>query len=315
MPFPKRTPKKKQNPMQNKAPADDAKSIEKQHQEFRQSMEPANNPNTSKPIDNQVELEGLGKIDISSEPFARPTVERNYTDAGVNSNKTAATANDKPITDASGASKKPPTGNDSAPSGDFEPSPPEGDFEPSPPPEGDENYAETHNINDAGDGTSPFNIPSGSANDLIDFGQKGLNYAIGIFGPMLVGVKLHREFYNYNGFVEQVKEQNEKNTERIKFDNEDIDMIREPLVAMMQEKGIRGLTNGEKLMVGLLMIGVKKAKVIVEIKKENKILENNLLDLIRSQAPKQATVKKDEADKTNSTDDASIPLTDVEEVN
>ena len=62
---------------------------------------------------------------------------------------------------------------------------------------------------------------------------------------MLVGVKLHKEFYNYNGVVEQIKEQNEKNTERIKFDNEDIDMIREPLVAMMQEICIRVLTNGE----------------------------------------------------------------------
>ena len=62
------------------------------------------------------------------------------------------------------------------------------------------------------------------------------------------------------------------------------------------------------------MIGVKKAKIIVEIKKENKILENNILDLIRSQTPKKATVKKEEAKASSSTDDG-IPLTDVEELN
>ena len=311
MAFKKRTPKPKQNPTQDQAPADDARTIEKQHQEFRKSMEPASNQNTSKPIDNQVELEGSGKIDISSEPFARPTVERNYTDAGINSHKTAATANDKPGAKEQAPNPKQPV-NDSAPANDFEPTPPEGDFEPTPP-EGDDGYAETHTVNEGGDGTSPFNIPSGSANDLIDFGQKGLNYAIGIFGPMLVGVKLHQEFYNYTGVVEQIKEQNEKNTERIKFDNEDIDMIREPLVAMMQEKGIRGLTNGEKLVVGLLMIGVKKAKIVVEIKKENKILENNILDLIRSQSPKKAPTKKEEMEKPSSNDE-NIELVEVEEI-
>jgi len=315
MAYKKRIPKPKPNPTQDQTPADDSKTIAEKHNEFRKSMEQNTNQNTSKPIDNQVELEGGGKIDISSEPFARPTVERNYTDAGINSHKTAATANDKTITDANAGTKKPATGNttasDSAPANDFEPTPPEGDFEPTPP-EGDDGYAETHTVNDGGDGTSPFNIPSGSANDLIDFGQKGLNYAIGIFGPMLVGVKLHKEFYNYNGVVEQIKEQNEKNTERIKFDNEDIDMIREPLVAMMQEKGIRGLTNGEKLVVGLLMIGVKKAKIVVEIKKENKILENNLMDLIRSQGPKKAPAKKTEPE-TVKQDEDNVELVEAEE--
>lgn len=304
--YKKRAPRAKKtteppNPADEKHnPAEETQQTTKQtetsHNEFRKGMEDQlNEKNTKTPVDNQVELEGGGKINIEDEIFARPTVERDYTDAGVNSHKKASTVNDKATTDANGGSKKPPIGNttanDSTPSGDFEPTPPNGDFEPTPP--GDDDYAQEHIVNEGGDGTSPFNIPSGSANDLIDFGQKALNYGIGIFGPMLVGVKLHPQFYNFKGVVEEIKEQNEKNTEKIKFDDEDINMIREPIVAMMQEKGIRGLTNGEKLVVGLLMIGVKKAKVIVEIRKENKILENKLMDLIRSQAPKQSGPKEE----------------------
>jgi hypothetical protein len=294
MSYKKRIPKAKQTAEPPK-PTEEINQTPEQpttHTQFRKSMEDQLNDKTTKtPIDNQVELEGVGKINISEEPFARPTVERDYTDAGVNSHKTASTVNDKAKADTAQPNPNPQNPKDTAPANDFEPTPPNEEFEPTPP--GDEGYAEQHTVNDGGDGTSPFNIPSGSANDLIDFGQKGLNYAIGIFGPMLVGVKLHREFYNFKGAVEQIKEQNEKNTEKIKFDDEDIDMIREPLVAMMQEKGIRGLTNGEKLVVGLLMIGVKKAKIVVEIRKENKILENNLMDLIRSQAPKQSGPKEE----------------------
>lgn len=306
MTYKKRTPRAKKtteppNPADEKhKPAEETQQTTKQtetsHNEFRKGMEDQlNDKNTKTPVDNQVELEGGGKINIEDEIFARPTVERDYTDAGVNSHKKASTVNDKGKANTEQPNPNPKNANDTAPASDFEPTPPNGDFEPTPP--GDDDYAQEHTINEGGDGTSPFNIPSGSANDLIDFGQKGLNYAIGIFGPMLVGVKLHREFYNFKGAVEQIKEQNEKNTEKIKFDDEDIDMIREPLVAMMQEKGIRGLTNGEKLVVGLLMIGVKKAKIIVEIRKENKILENNLMDLIRSQSPQKAAPKETTEEK------------------
>jgi hypothetical protein len=295
MSYKKRIPKAKQTaePPKTVEETQTTKQTETSHNEFRKGMEEELKKST--PVDNQVELEGGGKINISEEPFARPTVERDYTDAGVNSHKTASTVNDKAKANTAQPNPNSQNVKDTAPANDFEPTPPNDEFEPTPP--GDEDYAQEHIVNEGGDGTSPFNIPSGSANDLIDFGQKGLNYAIGIFGPMLVGVKLHREFYNFKGAVEQIKEQNEKNTEKIKFDDEDIDMIREPLVAMMQEKGIRGLTNGEKLVVGLLMIGVKKAKIIVEIRKENKILENNLMDLIRSQSPQKAEPKETTEEK------------------
>lgn len=305
----KRKPTKPKPSTEQGTGTENQKSLEQQHKEFRDSsMETVKpNENQTPKIDNQVELEGGTKINLDNEPFAKPTIERDYTDAGINTNKTA-----QPKVQTSDKGNIPPqkppvNGTEAPPAGDFEPTPPSGDFEPTPPPSEDPDYVGEHNP-EAGDGTSPFNIPSGSANDLVDFGAQGLNYLIGVFGPLLVGVKLHPEFYNFKGMVDDIKEHNEKNTERLKFDSEDIEMIRKPLVAMMQEKGIRGLTNGEQLLVAFLMIGVKKAKVIIEVRKENKIMENKWLDAIRGSAPQNKGSEK----RQNPPDEP--PLVEAEEV-
>jgi hypothetical protein len=60
--------------------------------------------------------------------------------------------------------------------------------------------------------------------------------------------------------------------EPIKFSNDDIDMIRGPLIDMLRGREINNLTIGKKLVIGLLLIAVKKAKVIVDIRKEKKSL-------------------------------------------
>lgn len=268
------------------------KSLEEQHKEFRDSAMETVKPNeTPTPkIDNQVELEGSIKVDLYNEPFATPTIERDYTDAGINTNKTAQPKVQTADKGNIPPQKPPVNGTEAPPAGDFEPTPPSGDFEPTPPAD-DPDYAGEHNPN-PGDGTSPFNIPSGSANDLVDFGAQGLNYLIGAFGPMIFGVKLRAEFYNFEGMIDDIKKHNEKHAERLKLDSEDIEMIRKPLVAMMQEKGIRGLTNGEQLLVAFLMIGVKKAKVIMEVKKENKIMENKWLEAIRASNPQKPSAAK-----------------------
>lgn len=290
------------------------KTIEQQHKEFRDSAmqttkTDTNDQNPTPKIDNQVELEGGSKINLTDEPFAKPTIERDYTDAGINSSKTSQ---------QKAAPVQQPTAKaavNTAPEGEFQPTPPtagDGEFEPTPPTsDEDPDYVGEHNP-DGGDATSPFNIPSGSANDLVDFGAQGLNYLIGVFGPLLVGVKLHPEFYNFKGMVDDIKDHNAKNTERLKFDNEDIEMIRKPLVAMMQEKGIRGLTNGEQLLVAFLMIGVKKAKVIMEVRKENKIMENKWLEAIYEKNPNKRPVNNEK--KEGATLQPEPELVEVEEV-
>ncbi len=56
------------------------------------------------------------------------------------------------------------------------------------------------------------------------------------------------------------------------------------VISIYRGNKIRYLTNGEKLVVGLLLIGVKKAKIIVDIRKENEILEKKLIALIKKRA-------------------------------
>lgn len=284
------------------------KSLEQQHKEFRDSAMETVKPteNQTPKIDNQVELEGGTKINLDNEPFATPTIERDYTDAGINTNKTAQPkVQPEPKVNPQPANPKAST--EAPPAGDFEPTPPSGDFEPTPPP-GDDDSAPEHNP-EAGDGTSPFNIPSGSANDLVDFGAQGLNYLIGAFGPMIWGLKKHPQFYNFEGMIEDIDEFNAKISEKLKIDSEDIEMLRKPLVAMMQEKGIRGLTNGEQLLVACLMIGVKKVKVVLEVKKEVKIVEKKLFQRIDGVAPQRTAT-----DAKNKNDDNEPPLVEAEEV-
>jgi hypothetical protein len=72
--------------------------------------------------------------------------------------------------------------------------------------------------------------------------------------------------------------------EPIKFNDDDIDSMRCSVISIYRGNKIRYLTNGEKLVVGLLLIGVKKAKIIVDIRKENEILEKKLIALIKKRA-------------------------------
>lgn len=69
-------------------------------------------------------------------------------------------------------------------------------------------------------------------------------------------------------------------------------MIRGSLIEFMRRTKIKNLSNGQKLMIGLLLIAVKKAKVIVDIRKENKIHEENLMALIKKVLKQHPILKR-----------------------
>ena len=91
---------------------------------------------------------------------------------------------------------------------------------------------------------------------------------------------------------------NEAKEVLIKFGIDYIDILDEPLIGLMNKKGVKDLTNTEKLVVGLLLIGVRKAKVVVEIRKENKIHEENLMALIEKSAKAASNSKKNKKQTT-----------------
>lgn len=259
----------------NNTPAMEEAPIEEQYKDFRKAAEESAKPNTSanEPVlDTSFKKTAPDpKASEASHPFETPTIERDYTDAGIK-NKATATP---PPQQSAGAQQ---TASTQQPITDtFEPTPP--------PPDDDPSYADTHNPQDGpqGEGLGTMNIPRGSAEDLIEFGAKAINYLIGNFAGLLVGVKIRAEYHSIRdeqtSAANMIKEFNDESVEKLKLDSEDMAMLKPPLVKLLQEKGLRGLTTGEELGVALLFIAAKKGKQVMEIKAEGKRLEARFAEM------------------------------------
>lgn len=162
---------------------------------------------------------------------------------------------------------------------DREPVPPADDFEPTPPSAEDD--APENIISGDGqsppEGGTPFTIPSGTAKDMIKWGANALNYLIGNFGDLVVGIPIHPSFYLLDGAVDEIKQQNARNVERLKITDQEVEMLSDPLTELMQEKGIRGFSASEKVIGACVIIFVGKVKVVIQIRRENKKLYNSLV--------------------------------------
>lgn len=253
----KRTPAKpKQSnttkPMEKtESTAPEEKNTHEQHKDFLKAAEDSVKPT------NEPTLENFDNVTS----FDNPTIERAYTSDGFKK--------------ADGASATEPTPNQ----------PPTGDFEPTPPPPDDPDYVGTHEPKGDTNPGDPLKIPAGNAEELVKFGANALNFLIGNFVGKLVSVKIKPQYHsikdNKTRAIDIIKEFNESSIEKIKLDDEDIAMLTPPLVKLLQEKGIRGLTPGEELMLAIAMIGAKKVKAIMEIRAESKRLENHFDSMIQ----------------------------------
>ena len=129
---------------------------------------------------------------------------------------------------------------------------------------------------------SRFHLPKSkrsSAADPIDFGQKGLHFIIAIFAPLLMDIKPHKEF---KAITEKIEKHLKKNNERLKLCHKDVDFVHFELGKLMKEKGIKELENGERLLVTLFVIAVKRSQIIKEIKMQNSILHQKMLSAIKN---------------------------------
>ncbi len=267
------------------------------HEEFRDSL---------KPTSNEVTLEEPN--DQFSNPHSQEKIHRGYALDGIRKDDVGtkqedSTSSESPIEHSAGNAS-------ASPEDAFEPTPPEQ--------EGD---APTQDIKDGGQSESgpegePFSIPTGSAEELIEAGAKALNYLIDQYGDIAVGIKIHQDFYLLRTAVPQIKEQNKRNVESIKLTPTEVNMLKKPLVKLMQEKGIRGLTPGEELMLVCVIIVAGKIKVVVQIRKENKMLFNNIVAEINSMKKHNINVTEDKGNagsKASTISDSEIPLSDTVE--
>ncbi|MFL0147980.1 hypothetical protein V2598_06570 [Tenacibaculum maritimum] len=127
-----------------------------------------------------------------------------------------------------------------------------------------------------------FEVPLAQANQAADAILGMSNNVLAVGGGYFVRIRKHQEFYEFEEIIQVVDQQNEKNVERIKLDKEDQALLR-PLLAQVLRKKAKKLTPEQQLMGAVISILMKKAQVVMEVRAENSLLENRILDIVRQE--------------------------------
>lgn len=127
-----------------------------------------------------------------------------------------------------------------------------------------------------------FELPSGHARQAADTILGMTDNIMAVGGGFFIKIKKHKEFYDFEEVIQVIEEQNEKNIKRLKLDEEDKILLRPLLISMLKRKA-KKLTPEQQLLGAVLSILMKKAQVVMEIKAENEILVERILDVIREE--------------------------------
>lgn len=135
----------------------------------------------------------------------------------------------------------------------------------------------------------------GIADNLIEVG-----------GGYFIKIRKHKDFYDFEEIIQLIDQQNDKNVNRIKLDEQDKMLLRPLLVAVLKRKAKR-LTPEQQLIGVAISIIMKKAKIVMEVRAENEILVERMLDIIKIHAKpiiessaSEATVVTSESEKKDS---------------
>lgn len=135
-----------------------------------------------------------------------------------------------------------------------------------------------------------FQLPKETAKQAADTILGMTNNVLAIGGGYLIKIKKHQEFYDFDDVIELIDEQNEKNIKRIQLDKEDKALLK-PLIILLLQKRVKKLTPEQQLTGAILSILLKKAQMVLEIRAENEILLDKMLDIIRKE--KASTTSND----------------------
>jgi len=127
-----------------------------------------------------------------------------------------------------------------------------------------------------------FELPSGHARQAADTILGMTDNIMAVGGGFFIKIKKHKEFYDFEEVIQVIEEQNEKNIRRLKLDEEDKILLHPLLISMLKRKA-KKLTPEQQLLGAVLSILMKKAQVVMEIKAENEILVERILDVIREE--------------------------------
>ncbi len=149
-----------------------------------------------------------------------------------------------------------------------------------------------------------FEVPLAQANQAADAILGMSNNVLAVGGGYFVKIKKHQEFYEFEEIIQVVDEQNNKNVERIKLDKEDQALLR-PLLAQVLRKKAKKLTPEQQLMGAVISILMKKAQIVLEVRAENNLLENRILDIVRQEKGETEVDDVEKDDRDNDDIDSS----------
>ncbi len=125
-------------------------------------------------------------------------------------------------------------------------------------------------------------IPTSHAAQAADTLIGVTNNALETGGSYFVKIRKHGEFYEFDEVIEVIDKQNKKNVKRIKLDKEDKALLRPILITLAKKRG-KVMSPEWQLAAAVFTILLKKVKAMFEIRAENAILEDRILDIIREE--------------------------------
>ena len=127
-----------------------------------------------------------------------------------------------------------------------------------------------------------FEIPKSHAKQVTDTIFGITDNVLMVTGGFFIKIKKHKEFFEFDEIIQIIDEQNDRNVKRLKIDEEDKILLR-PLIITVLKKKAKQLTPEEQLLGAMLSILAKKAQAFIEIRAENEILVERILDVIRQE--------------------------------
>lgn len=267
------------------------KPIHEQHKDFLKSAEETVEKNKPQ----------LENVDNAT-TFENPTIERDYNTAGY---------------------KKPEGAEpEFSPTNPTETATGKTEFEATPPPKDDPDYADPHIPSDTQDDGLPFTFPEGSAEDMVDMGAGVLNYLIEKYSPIFMAIKIRPEYYtirdNRKSAIDIISEFNDKAKTVLQLSDKEISMLKKPIVKLLAEKGIKGMTPSQELLAVALVIVAGKAKDMADFRNERKQMQNHFDSMIKYMRAEKG-FKEPETDtqftaSAPPVSDDDLPFTPTEEI-
>lgn len=127
-----------------------------------------------------------------------------------------------------------------------------------------------------------FELPTAHAKQAADTFLGMADNFLEIGGGFFVKVKKHNDFYDFEEIVQVIDEHNAKNVKRLRLEKEDKALLKPLLVEVLKKKAAK-LTPEQQLMGALISILVKKAQIVMEVRAENEILVDRILNIIREE--------------------------------